>query len=118
MNKLLCSLTLPALAGFLVQGAALAQQTQEYEPLVKVAPVYPESALADGLEGHVVVDYTISAEGAVEDARVAESSNAVFDDAAVESVKKYTYRPRVLNGERVAVTGVRVRVLFRLPVEH
>ena len=118
MNKLRGSLVLSGFTGCLILNPALAQRTQDYEPIVKVAPVYPETALADGLEGHVVVEYTITEEGNVENARVAESPNAVFDEAAVDSVRKFKYRPRIINGGPVAVPGVRVRVLFRIPVEH
>ena len=103
---------------FWINNAALAQETREYAPIVKVAPVYPETALAAELEGYVVVGYTITETGTVADPVVIESSSAVFENAAVESVQKYKYTPRVLEGRPVAVPGVRVRVLFRLPVEH
>ena len=118
MNKLLRSLVVTVLAGGWIPNMALAQLTQEYVQIVKVAPVYPETAAADGLEGFVVVEFTITEEGTVEDSEVAESSNAVFDVAAVESVNKYRYKPRILNGEPVAVPGVRVRVLFRMPADE
>jgi protein TonB len=118
MRKIIGILALPALTVYLAPDIALPQQDREYQPVSKVAPVYPEQALAESLEGHVVVEYTITERGTVEDAQVAESTNSIFDEAAIESVRKFRYDPRILDGKPVAVAGVRVRVLFRLPVEH
>ena len=71
MKKRPGSLVPSLLAGGLILNSALAQQTQDYEPIVKVAPVYPETALTDSLEGHVVVEYTITEDGNVVCARCA-----------------------------------------------
>lgn len=84
--------------------------------LVKVAPVYPEQALEEGREGYVVVEYTVTSAGTTEDPRVIESTNAVFNQAAIESVRKYKYRPRVVNGVPVDVPGVKTKIRFVL--EH
>jgi TonB family protein len=86
----------------------------EYLPIVKVAPTYPPSAAAQGLEGYVIVEYTVTATGSTEDVRVVEGSSSIFDAAAVESAQKYKYMPRVIDGTPVAVPGVRTRIEFVL----
>jgi TonB family protein len=86
----------------------------DYVPIVMVQPIYPTRALARGLEGWVVVQYTITETGATEDVVVTDSSSMIFENAAVESAGKYKYKPRVVNGQPVATPGVHTRIEFAL----
>jgi protein TonB len=86
----------------------------EYLPIVKVAPVYPPRAAARGLEGYVVVQYTVTTTGDTRDVTIVESSSSLFDRAAVESAQKYKYKPRVIDGTAVEVAGVTTRIEFVL----
>ncbi|HEX7048370.1 MAG TPA: energy transducer TonB [Gammaproteobacteria bacterium] len=87
----------------------------EYLPIVKVAPVYPQRALARGLEGWVLVEFTVTASGAVTGARVVEAEpQGVFDRAAVEAALKFKYKPRIIDGSPVEVTGVQNLIRFEL----
>jgi protein TonB len=86
----------------------------EYLPIVTVAPIYPARAVARELEGHVVVQFTVTRTGATRDIRVLESSSSLFEPAAVTSAAKYRYKPRVINGEPVEVPGVQTLVRFVL----
>jgi len=88
--------------------------TGDYKPIVRVSPAYPRKAVTEGLEGHVVIECTISKTGSVMDAKVVESTNPVFDRAALKAVKKYKYPQRMMNGEYVEVTGVRNKITFKL----
>jgi protein TonB len=45
---------------------------------------------------------------------VVESSSPIFDTAAIESAKKYKYKPRIVDGKPVAVDGVETRIEFTL----
>jgi TonB family protein len=87
-------------------------ETQEYLPIVKMAPVYPPRAAGQGLNGYVVVQYTVTANGTVTDVEVLESSSPLFDRAAADSARQYRYVPRVINGELVEVPGVKTRIEF------
>ena len=86
----------------------------EYLPIVKVAPVYPARAASRGLEGYVIVEYTVTRTGTVRDPAVVESSSSLFERAALDSSLKYKYKPRVINGEPVEVPGVRTIIRFEL----
>ncbi|MDX1561830.1 MAG: energy transducer TonB [Gammaproteobacteria bacterium] len=86
----------------------------EYLPIVKVAPIYPPRAAARGLEGHVVVEYTVTRTGETKDIVVIESTSSLFDRAAVESASKYKYKPRVIDGIAVEVPGVTTKIIFEL----
>ncbi|MGD8339721.1 MAG: TonB family protein [Gammaproteobacteria bacterium] len=86
----------------------------EYLPIVKVAPIYPRRAAMMRLEGYVIVQFTVTANGSVRDVAVVESSNEVFNQAAVDAALRFRYRPRVINGEAVEVAGVLNRITFVL----
>jgi protein TonB len=86
----------------------------EYLPIVKVAPVYPARALARRLEGFVLVEFTVTASGAVRDVVVLESTATIFEKPAIEAALKFKYKPRVIDGAAVEVTGVRNRLVFTM----
>jgi periplasmic protein TonB len=86
----------------------------DYMPIVQVAPQYPYRAADLGLQGSVLLEFTVTSEGTVRDPRVVESSNTIFDQAAIEAVLRFRYRPRVIDGDSVEVPGVRFRITFEL----
>lgn len=86
----------------------------EYLPIVKVAPIYPQRAAARGLEGYVIVEYTVTTTGDTRDVVVVESTSSLFDRAAVDSAMKYKYKPRVIDGTAVEVVGVTTKIIFEL----
>ena len=84
-------------------------------PIIKVAPIYPPPALAGNVEGNVLLEFAVTATGTVRDPVVLEAvPPGVFDRAALDAVAKFRYKPRVMDGEAVEVTGVRNRILFEL----
>ena len=91
-------------------------------PLVRVPPRYPRIALARGLEGRVLVEFTITASGTVRDARVIasemgraldHSSGNAFEQAALEAVRQWRYTPKVVRGIAVERPGMRIVIPFR-----
>ncbi len=81
-------------------------------------PRYPQQAREDGLEGYVVVEYRVSAEGAVLSPRVVESKPvAVFDQAALLAVSGWKYRPQVKDGVFVETPRIRSTLTFKLSSE-
>ncbi|GAC15809.1 energy transducer TonB [Aliiglaciecola lipolytica] len=96
-------------------GLALESGDGEYLPIVKVAPVYPRRALSRGIEGFVIVEFTVSKLGAVKDIRVVEATPPdIFNQAAMEAALKFKYKPRVVNGEPAEVSGVQNRITFQI----
>lgn len=93
---------------------AIASDT-DIVPLVRVNPAYPPQAAERKIEGWVIVEFTISARGSVEDAEViAAQPPGVFDTAAIRAIRKWKYKPKIENGEPVERTGVQVRLTFEL----
>jgi protein TonB len=84
--------------------------------LVKnVPPDYPQSALAHGVAGSVLLAFTVDTRGETRDVQVLQSTPAgVFDRAAVSAVKRWRYAPVLLNGAAVEVP-TRTLVRFELP---
>lgn len=87
----------------------------EYLPIVKVAPQYPRHALNRGIEGHVTLEYTVTKQGTVIDPKIIESQpQGIFDKVAIKSALRYKYKPRVIDGQPIAVSGVRTKITFVL----
>ncbi|EDY86540.1 TonB family protein [gamma proteobacterium HTCC5015] len=87
----------------------------DFLPIVKVAPVYPRRAAQKGIEGYVVVEYTVNAQGAVENPVVIEADPpGIFNRAATQSALKYKYKPRIVDGKPQPVPGVRTIIRFEL----
>lgn len=96
-------------------GLALESGDGEYLPIVKVAPVYPRRALSRGIEGFVIVEFTVTKQGSVRDPVVLEANpEGVFNQAAVDAALKFKYKPRVINGEAAEVAGVQNRISFEI----
>ena len=86
----------------------------DYLPIVRVAPVYPSRALARGLEGFVDMSFTVTETGTVINPIVLQSTSSLFERAATRAVLKFKYKPRVVDGIPVAVSGVKTRITFEL----
>ena len=79
--------------------------------IVRVQPVYPAAAEARGLEGWVLVEFDVRADGGVANAIVVESSSRVFEKAALNAVYRFRFKPRVVDGVPQLTAGL--QNLFR-----
>jgi protein TonB len=79
----------------------------------RAEPTYPEAARKARMEGVVILEAIITAEGNVEDVRVLKSVNPLLDASAVRAVQQWKYKPATLNGRAVRVY-LTVTVTFRL----
>jgi TonB family protein len=80
--------------------------------LVNVPPRYPDDALQAKVQGVVVLDVVVDANGVPTDVQVAKSV-PMLDAAAIEAVKQWRYEPTLLNGAPVPV-AMSVTVNFAL----
>ncbi|MFX4227475.1 MAG: TonB family protein [Porticoccaceae bacterium] len=72
-------------------------------PLVAIQPDYPRRALERGIEGYVVVSFTITTQGTTRDVQVIESTSSIFDRSAVRAAERLKYKPRIIDGNPVEV---------------
>ncbi|SVB96790.1 uncharacterized protein METZ01_LOCUS249644, partial [marine metagenome] len=87
-----------------------------YKPIKKRTPIYPRKALIDGIEGVVVLELTINNKGKTEDIIVLESSDDLFNNAAIKAASKFTYEPsiNINTGLAISTPGVKHAISFRL----
>ncbi len=71
-------------------------------------------AAARDLEGFVIVQFTITSIGTVEDVIVTDSSHALFERYAIEAAHKFKYKPRFINGGPVESRSVLNKFTFVL----
>jgi protein TonB len=65
-------------------------------------PVYPQIAQKAGVQGVVIVELHIGADGDVSNARIL-GSIPLLDQAAIDAVRQWRYEPTLLNGAAVPV---------------
>ena len=83
-------------------------------PIKVETPVYPPVALRRGIEGWVVLSFTIKADGTTEDIEVvAASIEDYFDTAAIEAARARIYQPATLQGKPVVQRNTNVRSIFQ-----
>ena len=80
--------------------------------LVNVAPTYPQDAIDAKVQGAVVLDVLVDADGVPSDVQVVQGIPQL-DAAAIEAVRKWRYEPTLMNGKPVPV-AMTVTVNFSL----
>jgi protein TonB len=80
--------------------------------LVKTMPQYPAIAKAARIQGTVVLQATISKTGTIENLHVV-SGPPMLQQAAMDAVRSWRYKPYLLNGDPVEVE-TQVNVVFNL----
>ena len=83
-------------------------------PLVRHNPQYPPRALEQKVGGHVQLKFDITTAGTVENVSVVESSDAQFEQSAIDALSKWRYLPRLTAGKRARRDGVHTIIRFVL----
>jgi protein TonB len=95
------------------EGFGLSTGDGEYLPIVKVQPIYPRRALSRGIEGYVIVEFTVTSMGTTKDHVIVEAQpSGIFDRAAIQAAAKFKYKPRVVDGVAIEVPGVQNKITF------
>ena len=68
-----------------------------------ISPVYPELARRAHVEGVVLLEAIIGADGTVRDVRVLKGAHPLLDPAALEAVRRWRYRAATIGVRPVAV---------------
>lgn len=85
---------------------------QESKLIRRVELIYPEEARAARLSGVVILQATINESGEVTELKVLRG-HPLLDQAALDAVKQWQYKPTYLNGEAIPVIAT-VSVVFNL----
>jgi protein TonB len=80
--------------------------------ITRVQPVYPALAKQARIQGVVILEANISPEGTIENLKVI-SGHPLLQQAAIDAVSQWRYKPTTLNGEAVpVVTTITVNFAF------
>lgn len=84
-------------------------------PIVRITPKYPVQAARDGIEGWVKLSFTINEAGGVEDVEIIDAQpKRIFNKAAKRALKKWKYKPKIVDGKAVRRTGLTVQLDFNM----
>jgi protein TonB len=78
-------------------------QNSTPKPLVRVEPIYPRMAKAQGITGSVVVEFTITTTGDVENIQIIKADpEDVFEEAVEQALAQWQFSPQREQGVAVA----------------
>lgn len=85
--------------------------TEQPQPLMDInrAIVYPLEAQKAGLEGHVLLSGLINVEGKLEKIAVWESTDKIFEEAAINAIRECKFTAAMSNGKAI-------RSWYNLPI--
>ena len=87
----------------------------DWGPTKSQAPSYPRRARERGIEGYIVMSFSVTPEGTVEDIKVAEAENeSAFVRSATRAVESLEFPPCMVNGLATRVNEVSIKYDFNL----
>jgi TonB family protein len=89
-------------------------EVAEPAPLRKVDPKYPPNAIAENIEGEVVLYAVIRRDGSVDSIQLVKGIDPQLDTNAMRALAQWRFRPAERNGEPVDLEAI-VHIPFRLP---
>lgn len=85
---------------------------------VRFTPQYPPQAAMQGIEGYVKTCFTVAADGSVVGPRVVGASSpqarALLGQSALQTILRWKFFPRKLDGKAVATPNVCQDIRFTL----
>lgn len=97
-------------------GESAVQIAENPMPLSRVNPRYPRKALRRGLEGEVVLEFTVDANGdVVEDSIkvISATPEGVFDRTSMRALSRWRFQPRKQGGQAIPFRA-RQTLVFKL----
>lgn len=78
-------------------------QNANPKPIVRVEPIYPRMAKTQGITGSVVVEFTITTTGEVENIQIIKADpEDVFEEAVEQALAQWQFSPQLEHGVAVA----------------
>lgn len=90
-------------------------EPDKLKPIVKIKPKYPRDAAKEGVEGWVSFSFDINEVGGVENIVVLDASpKGIFEREARRALRKWKYRPLIVDGSPQKNSGVTEIVEFKI----
>ncbi len=84
-------------------------------PLYRVEPRYPSKALRLGKQGYVLLSFDITETGRVSNIQVLDAKpKHLFEQEARRALKRWKYKPMLVDGKAVMQTGQKIRLDFKM----
>jgi protein TonB len=84
-------------------------------PIVRIEPKYPMQAQRNGTEGWVKLSFSINEVGGVEDIEIIDAEpKRVFDREARNALKRWKYKPKIVDGKPIKQTGLSIQLDFSM----
>ena len=96
-----------------VQRVRVSQGVTQGLVIHRVQPTYPQMAKIARVQGPVVLAAIIGKDGTIQNLHVISTASPLLNQAALDAVKQWRYRPYILNGEPVEV-DTQITVNFTL----
>ncbi|MBI1391856.1 MAG: TonB family protein [Alphaproteobacteria bacterium] len=88
---------------------------RDAQPLVRIPPQYPERCMGRAQASETVfVEFDVTPDGTVTNVRVIDSTNSCLNSAAVRSVERWKYQPKIVDNEAQSRRGVQTAITFQL----
>ena len=89
-------------------------EVAEPSPLRKVDPKYPPNAIAENIEGEVILYAVIRRDGSVDSIQLVKGIDPQLDNNAMRALAQWKFRPAERSGEPVDLEAI-VHIPFHLP---
>lgn len=88
---------------------------RDAQPLVRIPPQYPERCMGRAAKSEsVALQFDVTPEGTTTNVTVVDSSNSCLNSAAVRSVERWKYQPKIVDNTPEWRRGVQTTVTFVL----
>ena len=88
---------------------------RDAQPLVRIPPQYPERCMARAKAREtVLVEFDVTPDGTTTNIRVVDSTNSCLNSAAIRSVERWKYQPKIVDNTAQRRRGVQTSVAFEL----
>ena len=87
---------------------------KNYQPVSKIAPAYPESALDRKIEGDCTVIYSVNDKGRVENPKAQGDCHPMFVRPSIQAALNFKYQPRLVDGKPTSVLNVKNTFQYRI----
>ena len=98
----------------LIPGASRATDVNAPVPLRKVDPKYPQTLVADHVEGEVILYGVIRPDGSVDSIQLVRGVDDQLDANAIQAFSQWKFEPSTKEGQAVALEAI-VHIPFHAP---
>jgi len=109
------AISMPGIESMQLPVAAAVAGEKMAMPLYRVEPRYPRKALRLGKQGYVILSFDINQAGSVTNIQIIDAKpKRMFEREAKRALKKWKYKPMLVNGKPVSQIGQKIRLDFKM----